>query len=118
MAAECANQQQRFWELSRLMFKNQTNLTTNDQMFMAKQVGLDMDAFQACMDNPLTEAAVRADVAHATEVGVHGTPALYLKGVKGDEWLHIKGGPDSLIALVEAHRAGVEFPPTPPAERH
>jgi protein-disulfide isomerase/uncharacterized membrane protein len=118
MAAECANQQQRFWELSRLMFKNQTNLTTNDQMFMAKQVGLDMDAFQTCMDNPLTEASVRADVAHATEVGVHGTPALYLKGVKGDEWIHIKGGPDSLIALVEAHRAGIEFPPTPPAERH
>ena len=118
MTSECANQQQRFWEINRLIFKNQSNLTAADLRFMAQQVGLDMDAYQACVDNPLTEAAVRADVAHATQVGVTGTPSLFLKGVTGDEWIRVRGGPDELMALIEAHRAGTPFPETPPASRH
>jgi len=114
MAAECADQQQRFWELNRLMFKNQRNLTDDDVRFMAKQIGLDMDAYQTCRDDPRTEAAVRADVAHATQVGVTGTPSLFLKGTSGDDWIRVKGGPDELMALIDAHRSGVAFPATPP----
>jgi protein-disulfide isomerase len=117
MASECANQQQRFWELNRLMFKNQKNLTDDDIRFMAQQIDLDMDAYQQCRDNPLTEASVRADVAHATQAGVTGTPSLYLKGVKGEEWIRVKGGHEELQTLLAAHRAGVAFPDTPPASR-
>lgn len=115
MAAECALQQDRFWEMNRLMFKNQKNLTEDDVRFMAQQIGLNMDAYQTCRDNPLTEAAVRADVAHATELGVSGTPSLYLKGATGDAWIRVKGGHKELLTLIDAHRAGVAFPPTPAA---
>lgn len=118
MASECALQQQRFWDLNRLLFKNQNNLTDGDLRFMAQQVGLDMDAFQTCMDNPLTETAVRTDVAHATQAGITGTPTLFLRGVQGDEWVRVQGGPDELMTLIAAHRAGVSFPSTPPASGH
>ncbi|MEC7946060.1 MAG: thioredoxin domain-containing protein, partial [Myxococcota bacterium] len=112
-AAECARLQGRFWELSALMFKNQQYLAKDDIRFMAGQVGLDTAAFEACMADPATEQAVRVDAAAGDRAGLTGTPTLYLKGVKGDEWLHVRGLGDEVAALVAAHKEGIELPPTP-----
>lgn len=117
-ASECARNQGRFWELQRLMFINQRTLEKEDIRFMVEQVGLDVDAFETCMADPATSEAVKKDVAHAHEVGVFATPSLYLKGVKGDEWLSINGGPDAVRVLVKAHMQGAELPATPPAGTH
>ena len=114
MAAECARTQQRFWELSALMFKNQANLSPDEVRFMAQQVELDMAAFDACMADPMTEQAVRADVAHATSTGVHGTPSLYLKGATTEPWIRVRGGHEELSALIAAHKSGVQLLPAPP----
>jgi len=112
-AAECARQQGRFWELSALMFKNQQYLAKDDLRFMAGQVGLDKDAFESCMADPATEQAVRLDAAAGDQAGLTGTPTLYLKGIKGEEWVHVKGLGDEAAALVAAHKMGMTLPETP-----
>ena len=117
-ASECARLQDRFWELTTLMFKNQRYLSPEDLSFLAQQVGMDTAQFSSCMEDPTTETAVLADISHAGKLNIHGTPALFLLGIAGDEWVHIKGDPDTIGVLVEAHREGREIPPTPPAESH
>ncbi|MDP6933580.1 MAG: DsbA family protein, partial [Myxococcota bacterium] len=115
MATECARQQGRFWPYSRLLFKNQGNLDPEGLRFMADQVGLDLEAFAACTDSEAPLAVVKEDVRHAAQVGVHGTPALFLKGVTGEDWVRVRGGALEALVLIELHRSGEALPPTPPA---
>lgn len=117
-ASECARLQERFWELTSLMFKNQSYLSPEDLKFLTQQVGMDEAAYDACMANPMTETAVLSDISHANALDLHGTPALFLLGVTGDEWVSITGTPEEIGVLVAAHREGKEIPPTPPAGTH
>ena len=117
-AAECARQQERFWELSALMFKNQDYLSPEDLRFLAQQVGIDTDVFETCMNTPMTETSVLSDITHAKQIDIHGTPALFLLGLTGADWVSITGSPEEIGVLVEAHREGREIPPTPPAGTH
>lgn len=117
-ATECARLQGRFWELDALLFANQQFLGEEELRFQAKKAGLDAETFEACMADERTMAAVRADVAHAQQVGVHGTPSLFLQGIKGDEWVSVKGVPEYAAVLVQAHKQGIEMPATPPHAKH
>ncbi len=108
-SAECARPQGKFWELSDLMFKNQQFLKPEEVSFMAKQAGLDLAAFSACVTDTRAMEAVKADIAHAEAVGITGTPSLFLKGVVGDGWVKVEGGPDEVALLLEAARKGVEL---------
>ncbi len=117
-AAECARLQDRFWDLSHLMFKNQTELDRDGIDFMVGQVGMDKAAFAACMDDPSTGTAVLADIQSAMSVGVHGTPSLFMQGTHGNQWLSLTAGPEGAELLVRAHASGVELPPIPAAAPH
>lgn len=117
-AAECAHLQGRFWEMDRVMFQNQQYLEPDDLRFIAGQVGLEMESFEACMTSAETEAAIRADVAHAAKVGVHGTPALFLSGIRPDEWVMVSAGPEGAALLVQAHMRGEEIPPASASHSH
>ena len=110
-AAECARLQGKFWEMDRVMFLNQQFLALEDLKLMASQVGLDMAAFDACMVNPESELAVKADAQHGNDAGVSGTPAMYLSGLHGPgEFVFVPGGPEDLEALIRAHKAGQTIP--------
>lgn len=116
-AADCAGQQDRFWDLAHLMFKNQTELDPDGIDFMAKQVGLDAAAFSACMADPAVDRGVLSDIEAAMSVGVHGTPSLFLQGTHGNRWVGLTAGPEGAELLVRAHAAGTELPePPPPAD--
>jgi len=83
---------------------------------MAQQVRLDLPKWQACLADPATAQGILNDAKQGGEAGVMGTPSLYLKGVKGDEYIAIRQGPMAVLALIEAAEAGVELPPaSPPA---
>ena len=112
-AADCANRQGMFWEYSKQLFKNQKDLDPEGLMIMAKLVGLDVDALGRCMDDELTKAKVKTDIAHGEAAGVHATPSLFLKGLYGDEWVAVSSGPKG-VAKLGAHKAGKPFPATPP----
>lgn len=118
-AGECAWKQGRFWELARVMFKNQDYLGKEDIRFMAEQVGLDLAAFEQCMGDPATAALVVADVEAGGKAQITGTPTIFLKGAFGDRWVRVKGGKDEITRLLTAVRAGEALPePGPSTERY
>jgi rhodanese-related sulfurtransferase len=79
-AAECARQQGRFWEMARVLYKNQKALRPGACSAWARSLGLDMARFEACMADPETEAHITRDVTAARDAGIMGTPAFVING--------------------------------------
>lgn len=82
LAAQCANVQGKFWEFHDKLFANQGGLGTEMYAATAKEVGLDIEKFTACIADPATKAFVEADMKSAEAAGVEGTPSFYLNGVQ------------------------------------
>ena len=116
-AADCAGKQNAFYELSHKMFKNQEYLAPDDIRFLAKELQLDMPSFEACWADPATMDGVRSDVTGGNAAGVTGTPAVYLRGAFGDQWVRLKGGRAEITALLAAARSGKPLPAPAPAAR-
>lgn len=113
-AGVCANAQNAFWPLAEKMFENQEYLGKDDIRFMVSQVGLNATAFEACMGDPATAAAVKEDVEAGGLANIHGTPAIFLKGPFGDQWVTVKGGREAINNILKVARAGGSLPPPPP----
>jgi protein-disulfide isomerase len=79
-AAECANQQGKFWEMHDKLFKSQTALAVTDLKKYAAELKLDTAKFNDCLDNGKATAEVQADQADGLKVGVGGTPAFFVNG--------------------------------------
>jgi protein-disulfide isomerase len=81
-AAACAEEQGKFWEMHKQMFSNQKALELTDLKGYAKSVGLDEGKFTECLDSGRLAAKVKADQEAGSKVGVNGTPAFFINGVK------------------------------------
>ena len=79
-ASMAAHAQGKFWALHDAMFAAEGKLDRAGVDALARAAGLDMAAFKAALDKEAYKAAVEADVALAREVGVQGTPTLYVGG--------------------------------------
>ena len=78
-AAACAGDQKKFWEMHHQLFANQRDLAPEKLPVHARQVGLDVDAFQKCLASGRHQAGIREDMRTAGLLGIAGTPA-YLIG--------------------------------------
>jgi protein-disulfide isomerase len=81
IAASCAGDQGKFWEMHDLLFKG----ALDDAALLAytEQVsGLDVAAWQACIATPDPANRVAEDVALATSLGIGGTPTFVVNGVE------------------------------------
>lgn len=79
-AALCANEQGKFWEMHDAMFKDQAGLAVDALKTKAASLGMDAKAFGECLDNGKESGAVQTDIKAGTEVGVSGTPAMFING--------------------------------------
>jgi protein-disulfide isomerase/thiol-disulfide isomerase/thioredoxin/uncharacterized membrane protein len=80
-AAECARQQDRFWPMHDILFKNQHKLKKSDLMYYANEVGLNIDDYRRCMASPSPRLAVKSDVQTYDETGIaKGTPRTFVNG--------------------------------------
>jgi protein-disulfide isomerase len=79
-ASLAANLQGKFWPLHDLMFKNNEKLSPENITAWAKQVGINMDKFNKDVQSPAIKKAVEHGVAEADEIGVLGTPTVFLNG--------------------------------------
>jgi protein-disulfide isomerase len=84
IAAECARQQNRFWEYHDRLFENQRTLDRESLFRYAREVGLDIPAFRACLDDPATEARIEEDVRAGIAAGIQSTPTLFINGRRID----------------------------------
>ncbi len=80
VAAECAHQQGKFWEMHDKLFENQRTLTAENFTTWASELGLDADKFASCSSDSSTEARVRSDMTMGEKAGVGGTPSFYING--------------------------------------
>jgi len=81
VAAHCAGEQGKYWELNRLMLKNQQALQDTDLDGYAKQIGLDVDSWMACRGSGKYEPVISAGVTDAQKLGVQATPTFFVNGI-------------------------------------
>ena len=79
-AAEAARRQGEFWAMAQRLYTYQTELSESALRDHARAVGLDMDRFEADLADPSTLDAVMADKKVGTQVGVEGTPTIFVDG--------------------------------------
>ena len=103
-ASVCAQEQGRFWELHDEMFANRTRLKGKDLIEYAAKLGIDVERFVACVDDPKTLARVQAEIAEGKALGVGGTPTFFVNG-----WRQVGARKaDEIIGLAEAARRDAE----------
>lgn len=83
-AAHCAGDQGKFWDMHDVMFTNQGELMQENLKGFARDMKLDVEAFNACLDGGKYAKTVEADVAAGSAAGVTGTPKFFIGKAKPD----------------------------------
>jgi protein-disulfide isomerase len=77
-AAACAGDQKKFWPMHDLLFEHQDALAPAQLPGYAAELGLNVPAFQACLDGGKHGGAIRDHARTAQSLGITGTPAYVL----------------------------------------
>lgn len=83
IAAECAAQQDAFWEYHDLLYVNTFKQNPLDKSLYDQLVAfleLDAEAWQTCYDGSDARRLVQADKSYGRKMGVQGTPAVFING--------------------------------------
>lgn len=79
-AAECANEQGKFWEYHDLMFDRAPALDRSNLSAYAIEIGLDVVRFEACVDSGAMAPVVAQDFEDGIQYGVRATPTFFING--------------------------------------
>jgi protein-disulfide isomerase len=85
IAARCAGDQGKFWELRNTLQTNADKLSKEMIAQHAKDLNLDMKKFQACADSDFYTADINKQVAEGTAAGVSGTPSFIIGKVENGQ---------------------------------
>jgi protein-disulfide isomerase len=85
LAAGCAAEQGRFFEMTDIIFNQQNDWVTERRperklRDYAQRVGLDLGRFDTCVETKHAQPLVEADYAEGERIGVNGTPAFVVNG--------------------------------------
>lgn len=78
--AACANRQDKFWPLAKVMFKEQKHLEADRVATYAEQAGLDVEELNSCLESGVGAQDVDADIAEADGLGISSTPTFFING--------------------------------------
>ncbi len=79
-AARCAHEQGKFWPYHDKLFAASPKASPEDLKAYAKEVGLDLSAFEKCFSDGKYVKAVQDDIEEGRRIGVTGTPAFFING--------------------------------------
>lgn len=79
-AAQCAHNQGKFWDYHAQLFEQSGGIGPESLRGYARAVGLDMDEFNACLDEHQMRRKVQYDMRRAGEYGLSVTPAFVING--------------------------------------
>jgi protein-disulfide isomerase/uncharacterized membrane protein len=81
LGAHCANDQVKFWPYhDRVFAAPPKNPQASDVVALAREIGADAAAFEACLGAPQTRDRLAAEIAEAQKSGVDATPTLFING--------------------------------------
>jgi protein-disulfide isomerase len=86
VAARCAGEQGKFWEMRQAIYLARGRLDQEPYAGMAGEFGLDVERFEACRRDGRQLAKVQADAALAGGEGIASTPAFVIGRIVGDEF--------------------------------
>lgn len=81
-AAECAREQDRFFEYGDLLFENQPAFERDELVDYARRLKLDEAAFSACLDSDAPAIEVKRGIARAILADITATPTFFVNGYK------------------------------------
>src|SRR3989344_2211442 len=79
-ASECANEQGKFWPYHDILYARQAMLGVANYKVWARELGLNGDQFDQCLDSGKYTAEVQKDFQDGQTAGVTGTPASFING--------------------------------------
>jgi len=84
-AAECAADQDKYWEYHDKLFasqggENQGAFAKENLKQFAADIGLDTNQFNECMDTGKHTELIQSDTALAQQIGVQSTPSFLVNG--------------------------------------
>jgi protein-disulfide isomerase len=79
-AAQCAGERGKFWEYHDLLFDRQTAGSGWDFVALAKEAGLQEEAFTTCLNSGRHRQEVIKDVQDAFQLGISSTPTFFING--------------------------------------
>ncbi len=79
-AAECAGEQGKYYEMHNKLFEKGVSGGSAGFKQYAKELGLDQNKFNQCLDSGEMASEVKKDLADGSKLGVSGTPAFFING--------------------------------------
>ncbi len=81
-AAECANEQKNFWEYHDILFENQDKLDKENLKKYAKDIELNEEQFNSCLNNEKYKDEITFDISEGKILGIQGTPTFFINDKK------------------------------------
>jgi len=78
IAANCAGEQGKYWEVHDFFFENPTKLDVDSVLNSSKELNLNEDQFRKCAEDKTKEAEVNKDFEAGQKYGVRGTPSFFI----------------------------------------
>ncbi len=83
IAAKCAADQGKYWNMYGELFANQRSLEDADFEKYAAKINLDKGKFKECVAKPESKLAlIETNIASGAKYGINGTPAFFINGRK------------------------------------
>ena len=79
-AVICAEQQDEFWAYNDLLFANQQHLEKKHLIGYARNLKMDIPAFEDCLRAPETEDLLQRDIRDGRAWNIRGTPSFVING--------------------------------------
>ena len=80
MAAEAAGKQGKFWEMHDKLFANAKEMTDENIVKWAGEIGLDVGQFKKDLNDKGLEEKIKKQQAQGMTLGARGTPAFFVNG--------------------------------------
>jgi protein-disulfide isomerase len=90
-AALAANEQGKFWEFHHKLFENYKTLNDSKVQDIARELGLDLAKFNKDMMSPVIVNLINRDLKNGREVGVRGTPTIFINSKNFNNRRNLKG---------------------------
>ncbi len=82
IAAECAREQDKYWEYAAILFNNQNALKPVQLRAYAQQSGMDIIRFDVCAASMEKHELIKQHIDEALLADVQGTPTYFINGKK------------------------------------
>lgn len=80
-AANCAGEQDAYWEFNHLVYAATEELSSSLYEQFAEEIGLNMESFKICVTEQRYKSEVDADYEYASQLGVRSTPTFFINGL-------------------------------------